>query len=173
MTTRTSSPSNFMGIECKMLVQRAQEVCMCVTSAIFMKLTLFIVEDPIICLLWNFTGYLRYTRATILLDKQFLKPKVYAASAFKVCTCKSVIFDYLLFTVCSSVSDEISIHAIAIIWLQQMKHNRQLENCAPAPVTLRGPEFRPPLGVLSLHLGPGKGPRSSYKHKSIRNIIQQ
>ena len=131
ITTRTNSVSNFEVIERKMLVKRARKVCTCVTLAIFTKLTLFIMGNPIICLLRNFTGYLRYTQASISLSKQFFKPKVYAARAFKVCTCKSVIFDYLLFTVCSSVSDEISIHAIAIIWLQQMKHNRQLDNCAP------------------------------------------
>ena len=39
--------------------------------------------NPIICLLQNFTGYVRYTQATISLDKQFLKPKEYAARAFE------------------------------------------------------------------------------------------
>ena len=134
-----------------MLVKRADKVCTCVTLAIFTKLTIFIVENPIICLLWNFTGYFRYTQATILLNKQFLKPKVYAANAFKVCTCKSEIFDYVLFTVCSSVSDEISIHAIAIMWLQQLKHNRQLDNCAP--LWLRGGQsFDPPWGFVVTYI---------------------
>ena len=73
-----------------------------------------IVGNPIICLLRNFTGYFRYTQATISLDKQFLKPKVYAARAFKACTCKCLKFDYLLFAVCSLVSDDVSLHALDV-----------------------------------------------------------
>ena len=98
-----------------MLVKRAGKVCMCVTLAIATKLTIFIVGNPIICLLRNFTGYFGCTKATVSLDKNFLKPKIYATRAFKVCTCKlCVIFDYLLFTLCSSVSGEALLHAIAI-----------------------------------------------------------
>ena len=73
-----------------MLVKRARKVCTCVTLAIFTKLTIFIMGNPIICLLRNFTGYLGYTQASISLS--------------------------------------------------------HLENCAPPPVTTRGPEFRPPSG---------------------------
>ena len=55
-------------IERKMLVKRARKVCTCVTFAIFTKLTIFTVGNPIICLLRNFTGYLRYTQASISLS---------------------------------------------------------------------------------------------------------
>ena len=90
ITTRTNSLSNFEVIERNMLVKRARKVCTCVTLGIFTKLTIFIMGNPIICLLRNFTGYLRYTQASISLS--------------------------------------------------------HLENCAPPPVTTRGPEFRPPSG---------------------------
>ena len=68
ITTRTNSVSNFEVIERKMLVKRARKVCTCVTLAIFTKLTIFIMGNPIICLLRNFTGYLRYTQASISLS---------------------------------------------------------------------------------------------------------
>ena len=95
-----------------MLVKRSRKVCTCVTLAIFTTLTIFIMRNPIICLVRNFTGYLRYTQSSISLGKQFFKPKVYAARAFKVCTYKCLIFDYLLFCVCSLVWDEVLPHAI-------------------------------------------------------------
>ena len=111
ITSKTNSLSNYVVIECKMLVKRAREVCTCVTLEICTKLIIFIVENPIISLLWNFTDDFRYTQATISRNKQFLKSKVYAARELKVCTCKCVIFDYLLFAVCSLVSDDVSLHA--------------------------------------------------------------
>ena len=86
-----------------------------VTLAICTKLAIFIAGNPIICLLRNFKGYFRYTQTAISLDKQLLKSKVIAARAIKICTCKCLILDYLIFTVCSLVSDDVSLHAFDII----------------------------------------------------------
>ena len=68
ITSRTNSLSNYKEFKCKMLVKRARKVCTCVTLAIFTKLTIFIMGNPIVCLLRNFTGYLGYTQASISLS---------------------------------------------------------------------------------------------------------
>ena len=88
---------------------------MCVTLAICTKLKIFIVGNPIICLLLNLQFILDTCKQQFHdFDKQFLKPNVYTARASTVCMCKCVLFDYWLFTVCSLVSDQVLLHVIAI-----------------------------------------------------------
>ena len=154
ITARTYSLSNVVVIGREMFVKRAREVCTCVTLEICTKLTIFIVENPIISLLWNFTDDFKHTQATISLNKQVLKSKVYAARELKVCTCKCVIFDYLLFAVCSLARDEVLHHAIFIIQLLQTKHNRHLDNCAPL-WRRGGQSFDPPRGFVVTYIHTG------------------